>query len=592
MTDEVPQNPRKTGLFLGIFEGHWDPAVAIVHDGNVLAYSEEERHIRFKHAPRIYPVRALQYCLDTAGAKLEDIEAVGINWDMPAYGNGRIRAFYDDMRGRYPVDAKTIGWQDGMLRRFNPAAMRQHQESHWRRQYGDIGFPPLYALGHHYLHAFQSYMQSPYDRAITLTIDGSGDEDCTVVWLCEGDSIRPIRRIVMPHSLGWVYAAFTEYLGFEAYDGEYKVMGLAAYGSPRTELCAKMNRIVRTAEDGVEYRIDPTYIHYGPRSYSERFTDKLVELFGAKPRLRQEPITHWHEDVAYAVQQSLEEHVQRLVRWAIEETGVRKVCIGGGVGLNVKMNSRLFQLDGVEDVFAHPLCSDGGAAQGAALATAFHLAGHRPEKLRTLALGLEESNETIEAVLRMSRLKYERPPDICDAVAAELARGRVVGWVQGRMEAGPRSLGQRSILADPRMVENRDRVNAIIKFREYWRPFCPSMTVEAAARYFDKSTYAPFMILAFPANEALRCDAPAIVHVDGTSRVQFVDSSVLPRYHRLLTAFEKRTGVPVLLNTSFNVKGEPIVATIHDALRTFWSTGMEILAAGDFLIRKPELETA
>jgi carbamoyltransferase len=410
--------------------------------------------------------------------------------------------------------------------------------------------------------------------------------------LCEGDSIRPIRRIVMPHSLGWVYAAFTEYLGFEAYDGEYKVMGLAAYGSPRPELYAKMSRIVHAAEDGVEYRIDPTYIHYGPRSYSERFTDKLVELFGAKPRLRQEPITDWHQDVAYAVQQSLEEHVERLIRWAIEETGVRKVCIGGGVGLNVKMNSRLFHLDGVEDVFAHPLCSDGGAAQGSALATAFHLAGQRPEKLRTLALGLEESNETIETVLRLSRLKFERPADICDAVAAELSRGRVVGWVQSRMEAGPRSLGQRSILADPRMVENRDRVNAIIKFREYWRPFCPSITVEAANRYFDKSTYAPFMILAFRANDALRRDAPAIVHVDGTSRVQFVEPDVLPRYHRLLTAFEKRTGVPVLLNTSFNVKGEPIVATIHDALRTFWSTGMEVLAAGDFLIRKPDLETA
>jgi carbamoyltransferase len=592
MTHEFPRSTHKTGLFLGIFEGHWDPAVAIVHDGKVLAYSEEERHIRFKHAPRIYPDRALQYCLDAAGARLEDVEAVGINWDMPAYGNGRMQAFYDDMDGRYPVDAKTIGWQKGMLRRFNPEAMREYHEGHWRRQYGDIGFPPLYALGHHYVHAFQTYMQSPYDRAITLTIDGSGDEDCTVVWLCEGDSIRPIRRIVMPHSLGWVYAAFTEYLGFEAYDGEYKVMGLAAYGSPRPELYAKMSRIVHAAEDGVEYRIDPTYIHYGPRSYSERFTDKLVELFGAKPRLRQEPITDWHQDVAYAVQQSLEEHVERLIRWAIEETGVRKVCIGGGVGLNVKMNSRLFHLDGVEDVFAHPLCSDGGAAQGSALATAFHLAGQRPEKLRTLALGLEESNETIETVLRLSRLKFERPADICDAVAAELSRGRVVGWVQSRMEAGPRSLGQRSILADPRMVENRDRVNAIIKFREYWRPFCPSITVEAANRYFDKSTYAPFMILAFRANDALRRDAPAIVHVDGTSRVQFVEPDVLPRYHRLLTAFEKRTGVPVLLNTSFNVKGEPIVATIHDALRTFWSTGMEVLAAGDFLIRKPDLETA
>jgi carbamoyltransferase len=591
MTTDFQPNTRKTGLFLGIFEGHWDPAVAIVHNGKVLAYSEEERHIRFKHAPRVYPDAALQYCLDAAGAKLEDIEAVGINWDMPAYGDGRMASFFAEMRQQHQVDSRTVCWQNGLLRRFHPAAMREYHENHWRQQYGDVHFPPLYALGHHYVHAFQSYMQSPYHEAIALTIDGSGDADCTVVWLCEGETIRPIRRIVMPHSLGWLYAAFTEYLGFEAYDGEYKVMGLAAYGSPNAELREKMSRIVYPAEDGVEYRIDPAYIHYGPRSYSERFTDKLVDLFGARPRLRREQITNWHQDIAYAVQQSVEEQVERLILWAIAETGVHNICIGGGVGLNIKMNSRLFQLDAVEDIFAHPLCSDGGAAQGAALAAAFHIAGQRPEKLRTLALGIEESDEAIEAVLRRARLNYERPPDICEAVAAELASGRVVGWVQGRMEAGPRSLGQRSILADPRRVENRDRVNEIIKFREFWRPFCPSMTIEAADRYFDKWTYAPFMILAFRANEALRREAPAVVHVDGTSRVQFVEADVLPRYHRLLTAFEKLTGVPALLNTSFNVKGEPIVATIHDALRTFWSTGMEVLAAGGFLVRKPEIET-
>jgi len=367
-------------------------------------------------------------------------------------------------------------------------------------------------------------------------------------------------------------------------------MGLAAYGEPDKDLRAKMDRIVFPAPDGIEYRVDPTYIHYGPRSYSERFTDKLVELFDRKPRLSEEEITQWHENLAYAVQKKLEESVERLIRWAIRETGIRKVCISGGVGLNVKMNSSLFLLPEVDDVFAHPLCSDGGAAVGAALAACFERSGARPERLETLALGLEESNKTIERALKVARLEYEKPDDICEAVADQLAKGRIVGWFQGRMEAGPRALGQRSILADPRNVENRDKVNAIIKFREYWRPFCPSMTAEAASKYFGRYTNAPFMIIAFSANERLKQDAPAIVHVDGTSRVQMVHRDTLPRFHQLLKAFEKRSGVPVLLNTSFNVKGEPIVCTIQDALRTFWSTGLEILAAGDFLIRKPEVK--
>jgi carbamoyltransferase len=273
--------------------------------------------------------------------------------------------------------------------------------------------------------------------------------------------------------------------------------------------------------------------------------------------------------------------------WGVRETGIHRVCLGGGVALNIKMNSRLFMRSDVEDVFPHPLCSDSGAAAGAALAACFQSAGTRPERLESLALGIEQTNDDIEQALSNAWLEYERPADVCAAAAEELANGRVVGWFQGRMEAGPRALGQRSILADPRSPANRDRVNAVIKFREYWRPFCPSMTAAAADRYFAKHTRAPFMILAFPANERLKEDAPAIVHVDGTSRVQFVEPSVLPKYHRLLEEFEKLTGVPVLLNTSFNVKGEPIVCTIHDALRTFWSTGMEVLVAGDFIVRKP-----
>ncbi len=579
-------------IFLGVSaEGDVDPAAAVVRDGRVLACSEEERHVRYKHAPGFYPIRALTYCLDAAGIGLEDVAAVAVNWNLPAYADGSMRTFFEGVRRRWDVNPQTIAWQEGLLSSYTPDAAQIYHERHWRRAFGEIKFPRLYSLPHHYTHAFHAAMQSPFERAVCLSIDGSGDQHTAVLWRKEGTELEPIREVHIPHSLGWVYAAFTEYLGFEAYDGEYKVMGLAAYGRPDEELTDKLDRIVRPAADGIGFEVEPRYLHYGEHSYSGRFTDDLTALLGQPPRRPEDEVTEWHQDLAYAVQDCLERTVERLIEWAVETTGIRKVCVGGGVGLNVKMNSRLFRHPAVDDLFVQPLCSDSGSVVGAALAACYQLTGIAPEPLTTLALGPEETNESIERALLQARLDYERPHDICEAVADELASGRLVAWFQGRMEAGPRALGQRSILADPRQTVVRDKVNAIVKYRESWRPFCPSMTAEAAPRYFEHFTDAAFMIMAFPANDALKADAPAIVHFDGSSRVQLVHERVLPRYHGLLRAFERRTGVPVLLNTSFNVKGEPIVCTIQDALRTFWSTGLEVLAAGDFVVRKPRLDS-
>ena len=578
--------------YIGIFEGHYDPAVAIVQDGHVIAYAEEERFNRFKHAPRIYPQKALQFCLDRAGISLEDVEAVATNWNLDAFADGTMAEFFQRMSEEFPVDEKTQGWQRSMLSRFTPESLTRIHEFQWRKMFGEIKFPRVMGIPHHETHAIQACFQSPFEEAVCLTVDGSGDQHCTVLWKYDGESLTPLKEITMPHSLGWFYAAITEYLGFHAYNCEYKVMGLAAYGEADPELMAKLDQIVSCDADGIGYRVDPTFIHYGPRTYSERFTDHLVELFGQPPRLESAELTNWHENLAFAAQAKLEEVTTRLVLWGVEQTGIRNVCIGGGVGLNIKMNSKLFHLPDIDDVFAHPLCSDGGAAQGVALAACLRETDAKPERLRSLAMGVENADEQIEELLQLAQLEFEKPDDICDAVSAHLAAGRVVGWCQGSMEAGPRALGQRSILADPRSVENRDKVNAIIKFREYWRPFCPSMAAEAGERYFDKFTDAPFMIIAFKANERLKQDAPAIVHVDGTSRVQMVHQDVLPKYHRLIKAFERRTGVPVLMNTSFNVKGEPIVCTAKDALRTFWATGLEVLALGDCLIVKPEVNAA
>ncbi len=576
----------KAPVWVGVSEGHWNPAVAVVRNGKLLSYMEEERLVRVKHAPRHYPIRALRGCLHQAGIEPWEVSGIAVNWNLPAYSDGTMKAFYAEMQKSWRLDDSTLRWQNFTLGNFSNEATRQRHFLQWRRAFGNIEVPEIFPLPHHYIHALHAYLQSPFKEALCLTIDGSGDQHCTVLWECRGEVLKPVREIFMPHSLGWFYAAFTEYLGFEAYDGEYKVMGLAAYGHPDPLISQAMERVLMTADDGIEYRIDPKFLHYGQHTWSDRFTDDLVLLFNHPKRLPEEPITNWHENLAFAVQEALEESVCRLVSWGISKLGLHNICIGGGVGLNVKMNSRLFTLDGVTDVFAQPLCNDGGAAAGAALGVCWKETEIRPELLSTLALGHEETEESIEFTLQQCGIRYHRVDDIAETVAAELAGGRIVGWFQGRMEAGPRSLGQRSILADPRHIEVRDRLNQAVKFREYWRPFCPSMPIEEARRYLKHYTEAPFMILAFEATDELIRDAPAVVHVDGTVRVQLVRAEVLPLYYRLLRSFARRTGVPVLVNTSFNVKGEPIVCTISDALRTFFASGLDVLAAGRLIIHK------
>ncbi|SCW72357.1 carbamoyltransferase [Sphingobium faniae] len=573
--------------FIGLFEGGYDPCAALVRAGSLVAFAEEERFLRNKHAKGWYPTRSLRFCLDQGGIGASDVRAIAINWDVPSYTNGVMRSFFSEMRKNWPVDARTVAWQNSLLNIFSDDAVVARHNAAWRKALGARSAPPLHPVPHHYTHAVHAYLQSPFNEALCLTVDGSGDQLCTVLWHCNGDHIVPIYEVPMPHSLGWFYAAATEYLGFEAYDGEYKVMGLAAYGKHDPAIKALVDKIVFPAEDGIGYCVDPRMIHYGPHSWSDRFTDYLPRLLGRDPRSENQPIEEWHHDFAFAVQEALEEAVTRLVRWGQKKTGAANLCVGGGVGLNVKMNSKLYDIEGIEHIFPHPLCADSGAAAGAAFIACWQQTGVHPEKLTSLALGPEESDAEIEAMLNRCGIDYHRPNDIARTVAEDLSEGRIVGWFQGRMEAGPRALGQRSILADPRTVEARDRVNAVIKYREPWRPFCPSMKVEAADHYLERPDNAPFMVIAFRAKPELARDAPAVVHVDGTARVQMVHEQTNPLFHRLLSAFESITGVPVLLNTSFNVKGEPVVCSAVDAVRTFFGTGMDTLALGNCLIRKP-----
>ena len=450
--------------------------------------------------------------------------------------------------------------------------------------------PVVSGVPHHFAHAFQAFGQSGFGDAVCLTLDGSGDTECTVIWACKDRSISPLYIQEMPHSLGWFYAAVTEYLGFEAYDGEYKVMGLAPYGEPDADIASRLGRVLQPAADGIGYTLDGRFIHWGPHSHSSRFTDDFCQVMGRPSRLPHKELTQWHKNVAYEAQRLLEVTISRMVAWGLEKTGFDRVCVGGGVGLNVKMNQALFQLPQVVDVFAHPLCGDNGGAAGAALLKCFQNDGFWPEALHSLSLGYRASDASIEADLNRIGVAYERVEDGAVSAARALAAGRIIGWVEGRAEAGPRALGHRSILADPRTVEVRDRVNEAIKYRELWRPFCPSVLWESMPDYFHRYTRAPFMVIAFDANEKLKADAPAVVHLDGTARVQTVEREHSPKMHSLISEFKKLTGVPVVLNTSFNLRGEPVVNTTIDALRTFYSSGLDELYISDFIVRKEMVE--
>ena len=571
--------------FLGLNLG-FDGSAAIVSEGRVLAFNEEERFRRIKHAPGTYPTKAIRACLEQVGITWADIAEISIGWNLEAYTDGRMRDFYFSVRQEFDVDDQTVAWQDRNLRNRDIDAYARMHGRELLRGLGVTSVPPVRGYPHHFTHAFQAYMQSGMSEAVCLSIDGSGDQHCTVLWECRGDVLTPLREFTMPHSLGWFYAAITEFLGFAAYDGEYKVMGLAAYGKEDPDIRARLDRIVMPDDDGIGYRVDPAYIHYGDHTFSDRYTDALIELLGQPPRQEDAPVTNWHKDLAFEAQALLERTVERLIVWAVETTGIRNVCVGGGVGLNIKMNSRLLELPCVDDIFTHPLCGDLGGAAGAALLACFEQTGAHPERLETLALGVEFSDDVIEKALRTAKVPYVRCADIAESAALELQAGRIVGWFQGRMEAGPRALGQRSILANPTSLKFRDDVNEVVKFREEWRPFCPSMIEESADRYLTHHTYAPFMVISFPATAELAKDAPAIVHVDGTSRVQLVSEDRNPLFARLLHHFATLSGVPVVLNTSFNVRGEPIVCSPLDAIRTFSASGMDSLAIGSFLVRK------
>ena len=546
-----------------------DSSACLVRDGELVFAVAEERISRAKHDAR-FPQNAIRACLDFARVKAEQLDEVCFGWPVPGaafrhdlkcYASGKMRATY--LNGlNSTLHFMSMWHQGGGAKRF--AQMFGEMKARMR------------FVGHHLAHAISAYSYSGFADAAVVVMDGRGAFEATSIWHGRDGRLEHVLTIPFPDSVGYFYSEFTEYLGFQRNSDEWKVMGLAPYGQAGVDLSAFIDA------DGTPYKVHARkLVANGSAPFAE-----MVRLLGPS-RVSESGIEERHKDVAYAVQEACEIAMMSVVKMAVEKTKSRNVCLAGGVALNSKANGKILASGVVDKIFVQPAASDDGVAVGAALAPYLDSGRRLPMRpMRHAYLGPEFDDEAIESALRTYKLKYSRQGDVAATAAELLSSGRILGWFQGRMEFGPRALGSRSILADPRDPEMNAKVNNAVKFREWWRPFAPSMKKEAAAEYLESAGDSPFMVLTAQVRPEKRSVIPSVTHVDGSARPQTVEKEINPLYWRLIDEFGKRTGVPVIMNTSFNLRGEAIVHTPTDAIRTFFSSGMDALVIGSFVVEK------
>jgi len=547
-----------------------DSSAALYQDGRLVFAIEEERLSRIKKDNR-FPRLSIQAALDQARIGIDDLDAIAFGWNRG--GRTPLHTLRSTMTGR-------LGFTPTMVADSFLAGARELYHGNGRRTLRRL-FPeterrPLLFVDHHLAHGWSTYALSGFDEALVLVPDGRGATQATTLYHGRGDVLKPIRTIAWPNSLGAFYEAFTDLLGFERHNDEWKVMGLAAYGEPTYNL-----------GDFLDVR-DGDYHVNAPMVCGRHWNDisRLVEVFGPR-RDPENRITDEDRSLAASVQAATEKAIFAVVADGIRRTGCRNVCLAGGVAMNSKANGRLLSSGLAADVFVQPAATDDGTAVGAAIAAHAVLGAQVPRyRLLDVYLGPEFSKAELEAGLRKYKLHSFRVPEVEALTARMVEQGSIVGWFQGRMEFGPRALGSRSILADPRRTEMRDRVNECVKFREAWRPFAPSCLEEAAGEYFELCSDAAFMTLTFDVRPSKRAEIPAVTHADNTARVQTVSRKSSPRFWNVIREFARLTGVPVIMNTSFNLRGEPIVCTPKDAIRTFYSSGLDFLILGDVVIAK------
>ncbi|MFQ5974116.1 MAG: carbamoyltransferase [Alphaproteobacteria bacterium] len=592
---------------LGVSAFYHDSAAALIEDGRIIAAAQEERFTRRKHDSG-FPRHAIAYCLDERGIGLDAVDYVAF-YDKPFLKFERLLETYLAFapRGFQSFAMAMPLWLKEKL--FQKRLLRDELRAF------DPGFDVEARLlfgEHHQSHAASAFYPSPFDEAVILTMDGVGEWATSSIGFGRDNRLEMEREIHFPHSLGLLYSAFTYYTGFKVNSGEYKLMGLAPYGEPRYKRSI-LDNLVDLKDDG-SFRLDLSYFDYctGLRMINEKFH----ALFGQPPRSPEERLTQFHMDVAASVQSVTEEIVLRMTRSLAEETGARNLCLAGGVALNCVANGKVLRDGCFERIWIQPAAGDAGGSVGAALTAYHHHLGHDRvahnvmDGMSGAYLGPEFPQMEIERRLRGAGASFQVLDDdaLIERAVDALVEGLAVGWYQGRMEFGPRALGNRSILGDPRNPTIQKTLNLRVKYRESFRPFAPSVLREDAAEWFELDEDSPYMLLVadvvngrrrdMTAEEqalfgidklnVVRSEIPAVTHVDHSARIQTVHKETNPRYHALLSAFKARTGCPVLVNTSFNVRGEPIVCTPEDAYRCFMGTEIEVLVAGNCFLRKED----
>jgi carbamoyltransferase len=592
---------------LGISAFYHDSAAALIEDGHILAAAQEERFTRKKHDPS-FPVHAITYCLERSGVDLDAVDHV-VFFEKPLIKFERLVETYlaNAPRGFQSFRKAIPLWiKDKLFQKSNlEKALREFSPS------GKVDGKLLFAE-HHQSHAASAFFPSPFEEAVVLTMDGVGEWATTSVSIGRGSTLEPVREIRWPHSLGLLYSAFTYYTGFKVNSGEYKVMGLAPYGSP-TFADAILKNVIDVKDDG-SFWLDQSYFNYatGLTMTSRKFHD----LFGGPPRDSETPLTQRHMDLAASVQKVTEEIMLRITRNLASTYQIDNLCLAGGVALNCVANGKVLRDRAFKRIWIQPAAGDAGGAVGAALAAYHQHLGHERrtngalDGMQGSYLGPEFSQAEIETRLAGAGANFSvvDEPELFERTCDALEAGHAVGWFQGRMEFGPRALGGRSILGDPRNPAMQKTLNLKVKYRESFRPFAPSVLREDVADYFELDADSPYMLLVAdvkrnrrqvmtPDQEQLfgidrlnvaRSDIPAVTHVDYSARIQTVHAETNPRYHALLAAFKRRTGCSVLVNTSFNVRGEPIVCTPEDAFRCFMGTELDLLVVENCVLRKDE----
>lgn len=593
---------------LGISAFYHDSAAALVCSGRIVAASQEERFTRKKHDHE-FPKNAVEYCLREAGIQKHEIDAV-VFYEKPFLKFERLLETYLEYAPRgFSSFVKAMPlWLKQKL--FIPKEIDRGLDMQYEG--------PIYFTRHHESHAASAFFPSPFEKAAVITLDGVG-EWTTASWgVGDGNQLTLHQEIQFPHSLGLLYSAFTYYTGFRVNSGEYKVMGLAPYGEPKYAKLI-MDHLIDLKEDG-SFWIDQSYFDYsaGLRMTNEKFH----KLFGAPPRKPESPVTQREMDLAASIQKVTEEIVCKIGKYVHKQTGLKKLCLAGGVALNCVANGKLLRQGDFDDIWVQPAAGDSGGALGAAL-VGWHMLGKQPRKVTPKKdfqsgsyLGPRYSSDEIRKTLLKQGVAFTEhatEENTVSAIAKLLEEGSVVGHFYGRMEFGPRALGHRSILADPRRQDMQKVLNLKIKFRESFRPFAPSCLKEVCSDYFELSTDSPYMLMVAPVVEArrkpladsmnlqkdglarlneARSDIPAVTHLDYSARVQTVSEDVSPRFYGLLKEFQKRTGCGVLINTSFNIRGEPIVGSPEDAIRCFIHTDMDALVLENFVCLKSQQKAA